>query len=255
MSDSRELIGGFIVAGDTPKTVLIRGLGPSLEALGVTGTLSDPMVQLFDASGESIGQNDDWPTAQRAEIEATSIAPVDGREAAMIRTLAPGAYTVALTGANAAPGVALIEVYDLEVYDLASGALTRIANISARGFVDQDSNVMIGGFVVGAGAGSGGSGTTRVLIRALGPTLVDHEITTPLADPVIEIYNAQGEQIGFNDDWRTAQPDEIVDTGIPPQDDRESALVMILPAGAYTAIVSGKAGATGVGLFEVYDLQ
>jgi hypothetical protein len=109
------LIGGFIVTGNGlgNSSVLIRALGPSLTQSGVDGALQDPMVQLFDSDGVEVGTNDNWKTTQQAEIEATGIPPTDDREAAILETLAPGAYTAIVSGVQNATGVGLVEVYQL----------------------------------------------------------------------------------------------------------------------------------------------
>ncbi len=107
------LIGGFVVAGNQPKRVIVRGLGPSLAARGVTGTLADPTLAIFDGNSTMIGTNNNWQDTQGAEITATPFAPTDVREAAIIMTLAPGAYTAILSGAGGSTGIGLVEVYDL----------------------------------------------------------------------------------------------------------------------------------------------
>ena len=148
LTDDKVLIGGFIITGTDPKRVLIRGMGPSLNGVGVT--LSDPTLELHQGS-MTITTNDNWKTrpdgtSQQAEIEATTIPPTNDLESAILTTLSPGAYTAILAGKNGGTGVGLVEVYDL-----AQGANSKLANISTRGFVDTGDNVMIGGFIVGGG--------------------------------------------------------------------------------------------------------
>ncbi len=138
-SGEKAMIGGFIVAGDTPKKVLIRGLGPSLP---LTGAIEDPVIELHDSTGKIISTNDNW-IAQRLAILSTGIPPTSEREAAIVTTLDPGSYTAIVTDARGQPGPSLVEVYDLDAQNSA------VANISTRGEVGTGSDVMIGGFIIG----------------------------------------------------------------------------------------------------------
>lgn len=240
-----SLIGGFIISGDNPKKVLLRGLGPSLSDNGVSGALANPTFNVFDASGALLATNDDWqidPAA--AEIAAAGLAPFDPSEAGTILTLDPSAYTVVMTGQDNGTGVGLVEVYDLSPN---SGSI--LANLSTRGFVGESDNSLIGGFIVGEVA------SRTVIIRALGPSLASNEVAQPLDDPSLTIYDQYGAAIASNDDWQEDPgADEIISNGFGPPDEAESATVLCLPAGAYTAIVVGATGATGVGLLEFYAL-
>lgn len=241
LTGDNVLIGGFIVTGTESKKVLIRGLGPSLSGNGVTGTLQDTTLELHGPDGVTI--NDDWKDTQQAEIEATSIPPSDDRESAIVAILAPGNYTAILAGKGGTSGVGLVEVYDIS-----ATAAAKLANISTRGFIDTGDNVMIGGFIAGPQDG----GLTKVLIRAIGPSL---PVSNALPDPVLELHGGNGDILAANDDWKDSQQADIEATGIPPNDDHESALLQPLAPGNYTAIVHGKDSSTGIGLVEVYDLQ
>jgi hypothetical protein len=139
----------------------------------------------------------------------------------------------------------------LEVYDLDSAGDAILANISTRGLVQTGDDVMIGGFILGGGA----EGST-VVIRAIGPSLTSFGIGNPLADPTLELHDANGASILANDNWRddAAQADELIATGFAPDDDVESAIIATLPPAGYTAIVAGKDG-TGIALIEIYKLQ
>jgi len=244
LTGENVLIGGFIVNGVDPKKVLLRGIGPSLGAFGVTGTLQDPMVELHDHTGAIIATNDNWRETQQSEIIATGLQPSDDHEAAVLRTLSPGAYTVIERGNNDATGIGVIEAYDLD-----AAANSNLANISTRGFVDTGNNVMIGGFIIGAGNGA------RVLVRALGPSLAALGIANALANPVMELHDANGGIVRSNDSWRDTQQAEILGSGLPPANDLEAAIIATLEPGAYTVVVSGNNGVTGVGLVEVYNLR
>ena len=236
------LIGGFIVTGTEPKRVLLRAIGPSLAQQGVADVLDDPELELHASDGSVITSNDDWKSTQQGDIEATGAAPTDDRESAILVTLTPDNYTAIVTGKNGASGVGLVEGYDLDLT-----ADSQLANISTRGFVETGNNVMIGGFILGTG-----TGTTNVLIRAIGPSLTGQGVNGALADPTLEIHDQDGALVASNDNWRDSQQDEIEATGIPPTNDLESAIFTTLPAAATTAIVAGKNGQTGVALVEVY---
>jgi sugar lactone lactonase YvrE len=244
LTDENVLIGGFTIGGADPKKVLLRGIGPSLGNFGVTGPLQDPNLELHDHTGATIATNDSWRETQQNEIIATGLQPGDDREAAIVRTLAPGAYTVIEHGNNNTTGVGLVEVYDL-----GQAAHSNLVNISTRGFVDTGNNVMIGGFIIGAGNGA------RVLVRGLGPSLVAAGIANALANPMIELRDANAEIVRSNDNWRDAQQAEILGSALAPTNDLEAAIIATLAPGAYTVVVGGNNGTTGVGLVEVYNLR
>lgn len=247
------LIGGFIVTGSDPKKVIVRGIGPSLS---VNGPLADPTLELHQGN-TTLATNDNWKIndqtgqSQEAEIQATTIPPKSDLESAIVATLNPGSYTAVLAGKNGETGIGLVEVYDL-----AQGANSRLANISSRGFVDAGDNVMIGGLIAGGPSG----GSTRVLVRALGPSLTNSGVAGALGDPTLELHDGNGTTIASNDNWKTrpdgsSQQTEIEGTGIPPSNDLESALVRVLSPGNYTAVVRGVNSSTGIGLVEAYNLQ
>ena len=239
------MIGGFIVNGNDPKKVILRAIGPSLAGFGVVDPLADPVLELHGSDGSLITTNDNWKNTQQAEIEATGLQPQNDLEAAIVMTLDPGSYTAIVSGKGDSTGVGLVEVYDL---DQAVDSI--LANISTRGFVQTDDNVMIGGFILG-----GGDDGAQVLVRAIGPSLTQFGVTGALADPTLELHNADGDLAGSNDNWKSLQQAEIEATGLAPQDDAESALLAELAPGSYTAIVAGRDGSVGVGLVEIYDLQ
>jgi hypothetical protein len=247
LTGDRVPIAGFIITGTQPKTVIMRGIGPSLP---VPGALADPMIEVHGPGGQLLGLNDNWRDADtRQQINDSGLAPTNDLEPALWGIILPGAYTVILSGKNGETGVGLIEVYDLD------GTVdSELGNISTRGFVNTGENVMIGGLIVGGG---GPTGAARVIVRALGPSV---PIAGALADPTLELYDGNGALLATNDDWKTrsdggSQQAEIEATTIPPPNDLESAIVEPLPAGNYTAIVRGKNNTTGVGLIEAYHLQ
>jgi hypothetical protein len=241
------LIGGFILTGNDSKQVIIRALGPSLGANGMPGALSDPTLDLYDASGQLLASNDNWKESSQAQIQATGIAPSDPLESVILTTLTGNSsYTAVVRGKNGATGVGLVEVYDLGL-----GATSKLANISTRGFVDTGDNVMIGGFIVGGSAAE----QTRIVVRAIGPSLSALGIANALPDPTLSLYDSNGTVLATNDNWQDGHQPEIMAAGLAPTDDRESALFESLSPGAYTAIVAGKNGAVGVGLVEAYNIR
>jgi hypothetical protein len=256
LTGENVLIGGFIITGSDPKKVIIRGIGPSLSAFGVPGALADPGLELHQGKA-TLATNYNWKIrasdggSQQAEIEATGLAPSNDAESALVATLAPGNYTAILSGSNNGVGVGLIEVYDLD-----QAANSQAGNISTRGFVDTGDNVMIGGII----AGPSNAISTRVLIRAIGPTLGNFGVGNPLANPFLELHDSSGATLYTNDDWKmrpdgTSQQADIEETGLAPTNNLESAILGTLPPGNYTAIVRGTGNSSGVALVEVYNLK
>ncbi len=245
LTGDQVLIGGFIITGDVPKEVVLRGIGPSLNAPDITNPLSDPVLELRALDGSLIRSNDNWKDDQQAEIEAIGFQPSNDLESAIIETLDPGAYTAIVSGKNGVTGVGLVEGYDLD-----AAATSALANISTRGFVGTGPNVLIGGFILG-----GQGDTLSVLIRAIGPSLSISGVAGALPDPTMDLRDINGVLVASNDNWMDDANSGDIPPNLQPTDDLESALVVTLQAGAYTAIVSGKDGVTGVGLVEVYKLQ
>lgn len=233
------LIGGFIVSGSDSKQIIIRGLGPTLTRFGVPDALQDPVLELHDTTS-LMTSNDDWQSGENANQIPINYRPADSRESAVMTTLQPGSCTAVMHGKNSTTGIGL-----LEVYSTPSG----LTNVSTRGFVGTGDNVLIGGFISG-----GGNGSIQVVIRALGPTLTQFGVSGALADPTLSLIDGNGNVVAFNDNWKATQQSTIQATGFAPPNDLESAILATLPNGNYTAIVSGKNGATGVGLLEVYKV-
>ena len=260
------MIGGFIIEGTGPKTVILRAIGPELVAppFNIPNALADPTVELHNGSGALIARNDNWQTtivggiiagSQVSAIQNSGHAPTQPTESAIIATLQPGNYTAILRGKNNTVGVALVEVYDLS-----SGAASILGNISTRGFVQTGNNVMIGGFIIE------GTGPKTVIVRAIGPELSAPPFNIPnaLANPRLELHNGSGALIARNDNWQTtivggiiaaSQVSAIQDSGHAPTQPTESAIIATLQPGNYTAIVRGVNNTTGVALVEVYDLD
>jgi Matrixin len=241
------LIGGFIIKGTQSKTLILRAIGPSLTAAGLTNVLSDPVLELHDSTGNVVASNDDWHDSQQAsQIQQSGLAPTDSLESAILISLAPGNYTAIVSGYGNGTGNGLVEAYEMD------SSTPRLVNISTRGRVGTASEPMIGGLIVQGG------GSKNVIIRGIGPSLGTgaNAITGVLADPVLELRDASGNLLAVNDDWASgSQAAEILATTIPPVNSLESAIVATLATGNYTAILRGVDGASGVALVEVFDLD
>jgi hypothetical protein len=287
------LIGGFIVGGSGPKTVLLRARGPSMGGapFNIAGTLANPTMQLYSGA-TVIAQNNDWQTTDvlclspaiacggSAQISATAMDPCQpnpgqtasppncGLESALLVTVPPGAYTAIISGVSSGTGVGLVEVFEADTNTTAS-----LINISSRARVLTGNNVLIGGVIV--------EGTTpkTVLLRARGPSMggAPFNIAGTLANPNMQLYSG-ATVIAQSDDWQTTDPlclspatacgdaTQISATVMdpcqpnpgqsvaPPGCSQEAALLVTLPPGAYTAIVSGISGGVGVGLVEVFEV-
>ena len=245
-SGENVLIGGFIVTGDAPKRVIIRAIGSSLTADGIPmpGRLEDPELEFF-AGSTRLAYNDNWRFPHEQAIRETTIPPNDDREAAMVRQLTPGSYTAVVRGKGNTTGVGLVEVYDLDAPS--RGSL--LANISTRGLI-RAGETMIAGSILRGNEGQ------RIVLRAIGPSLAQAGIAQPLANPMLELVDANGSSLAFNNDWQDSQAGDIQASGFAPSDPREAAIVTTLPAGDYTAVVRSSSGeAAGVALVEVYRLE
>lgn len=241
-TDEQVAIAGFIISGDVPKKVLIRGIGPSLAASGVPNPLANPTLTLFDEPGNALSMNDNWRDSPQAmEIMNTGLAPHNDSESAVLISLVPGQYTAILAGRDATIGNGLIEVYDLE-----AGTTSTLGNVSTRGFVGTGDDVLIGGIIIGNGE------NPMVVVRAIGPSLASSGVSQPLLDPTLELYDANGDLLASNDDWKVGQPEAVTATQFDPVDDREAVLAAFPAPGNYTAVVRGKDDTTGVALVEAY---
>lgn len=245
----KVMIGGFIITGTASKPVVLRGLGPSLVNSGIpaASVLNDPVLELHGPNGALITSNDNWKDSQRSQIEGTIYQPTDDRESVIVATLPPGNYTAILTGKNQATGVGLVEVYDNN-----PAVNSSLANISTRGFVQTGNNVMIGGFML-----DNNSNPTRVALRGIGPSLTQYGLSNVLADPTLDLHNANGTVMISNDNW-TDDPvsaAQLIANGLAPQDVHEAGIFTTLSPGAFTVVLAGKNGSTGIGLVEIYNVK
>jgi inosine/xanthosine triphosphate pyrophosphatase family protein len=235
--------------------VLVRGVGPTLSQFGVTGFLAQPVLTLFNSAGNQIATNTGWNTASNAAQIASAITttgafalPLDSADSALLISLTPGAYTAEISGLDSTTGVALAEVYEVKSGD------PELINISTRAFVNTGSSVEIGGFVVT------GSQPAKVLVRAIGPTLSQFGVTGVLAQPSLSVVDSSGNAFASNTGWSTdanaaTVASEMAAVGaFPlPTGSADSVLLLTLTPGAYTAVVSGVNGTSGVALVEVYQ--
>jgi len=243
MAGDNILDGGFIITES--KVIIIRGIGPSLSSLGLSGVLADPTLELHGPNSSALlATNDNWQDTQEADIQSFGLPPTNNLEAAISAVLQPGAYTVILAGKDGGTGTGLVEVYDLDA------ALGSPANISTRGLVGTGDDVLIGGFILGPD----GDASSTILVRAIGPSLAAAQVAGPLQDPEIELYDTNGAVIAFNDNWKETQQTDIEATDLQPTNDQESAILQTLAAGPYTAIVRGVNMTSGVALVEIYKL-
>jgi sugar lactone lactonase YvrE len=258
----KVMIGGFIVEGTQPKTVIIRAIGPELTQYGIPNPLADPTLELHDGTGALIASNDNWQTTmiggiitsdQVSDIQNSGHVPTAASESAIVANLPPGNYTAIVRGVNSTTGTGLVEVYDLS-----PNTNSILGNISTRSFVQTGDNVMIGGFIVQ------GSGPKTVILRAIGPELTPLGVPNALADPTLELHDSTGALIASNNNWQTTviggiitsdQVSAIQNSGRAPTQPSESAIIATLQPGNYTAIVRGVNGTSGVGLVEAYHLD
>jgi len=246
---NNALIGGFIITGNATKNIAVRGIGPSLTALGISDALADPTLELRGSNGALIAANDNWQDdpAQAAELAAMGLAFQDPRESGIVASLLPGAsYTTILAGKDGGTGVGLVEIYDTN-----HAADSQLANISTRGFVQTGSNVMIGGFILA------GDNNTNVAVRGIGPSLGQLGLSPVLADPTLELYDGNGALLISNDNWQddSVPAAELTALGLAPADAAESGIHVSLAPGAFTVILAGKNGGTGIGLVEIYNVH
>ncbi|MBL9201206.1 MAG: DUF1800 family protein [Opitutaceae bacterium] len=251
---------GFVIGPGGPKNVLIRAVGPALGSFGVAGTLGDPRIDLYDSSTPArlITSNDNWQTTVAGSTAATAatfttvgaFALGNGsRDAALVATLGPGAYTAQVTGVANASGIALVEVYDVT-------GPARLMNLSTRAQVGTGGGIMISGLSIAPGRG-----LRKFLVRAAGPTLGSFGVAGTIADPAIAILDGAGQQIASNDNWGTGNATAISTAfaeagafGFTAGSRDAAMLVDLEPGKNYTIQVSGVGNTTGLALVEVYDM-
>lgn len=241
-------VSGFVLAGSGTKQMLVRAVGPSLTSYGVTGALADPRLSVVNG-GTTVATNDNWLAADISTMNAVGAFALSAssKDAAITAEFSAGVYSAPVTATDGGSGVAM-----LEVYDAATSSPLTVANASTRAYVGTGDNVLIPGFVVT------GTGSVRLLIRAVGPTLSSYGITDALADPKITLYSGAS-VLATNDNWSSATDflevsslAATVGGFVLPIGSKDAALIATLPAGTYSAVVSGVGGTTGTALVELY---
>jgi hypothetical protein len=240
------MIGGLIVTGSRLKKVILRAIGPSLSNSGIADALQDPVLELHDSTGALLASNDNWIDASNKQaIIDSGLAPRNNLESAILTSLIPGSYTAVIRGVNNGTGTAVVEAYDLD-----QTASSKFSNISTRAFAQTGDSVIIGGLIVT------GSGSESVVVRAIGPSLTQSGVANALADPMLELHDSNGALIASNDNWIDASNKQaIIDSGLAPRNNLESAILTSFNPGSYTAIVHGVHNGTGVAVVEVFGLN
>jgi hypothetical protein len=261
------IFGGFAIgplgtSGSLP--ILIRASGPAIAVapFNVPGTLPDPQLQLFNSANAVLETNDGWmadPTisATAAAVGAFSWGTTASHDAALDVSEPTGTYTAQIAGESADTGDALLEIYDASPSGSFTSGGTRLTNLSARVNVGTGANVLFAGFVIG------GDSALTVLIRASGPAIAAAPFDVPgtLPDPQLTLQNpSTGAVYAFNSSWggdaeisSTAAAVGAFAWDVPTSHD--SALLITLPPGSYTAAAAGTSGDTGVAIVEVYEVQ
>jgi hypothetical protein len=242
------VIAGFIIGGPDNKTVAITAQGPSLVPAGIPNAIPNPRITVVKQSdGSVVATNDDFRTQADAgmALDIAGLTPPADLDAALVLNLAPGAYTAIVDGVGGTTGVGLVAVFEIDHLEVP------LINISTRAQVLTGNDVVIGGFIIQ------GNQDKTVVVTATGPSLVGAGIANALADPTLTLVRASdGAVIATNDDWQTAaNAAQLMAAGFAPADAKESAIMMTLPPGAYTAVLSGMNGGTGVGIIAVFSVQ
>ena len=248
--DDRALLVGFVVNSGS-KSMLVRAIGPGLSTYTDAVVFQDPKLTIYDG-GTAIISNDNWGGAETLKSNFARLGafplPDASKDAVVLTNLAPKGYTANISGSGT--GLAMAEIYDA---DTAAQPAGRLVNLSARAHAGPGEGVLIIGFVIS------GDAPMRVLVRAIGPTLANYGVTTALSDPQLDVY--QGSTlVQHNDNWSgssdlTAAFTKTGAFALPDPASKDAAMIVTLQPGAYTAIVSGVAGADGIALAEVYELR
>ena len=243
---------GFVIDGSGSKNLLLRGDGPTLSEFNVSGVLATPQMTLFNTAGSPLQSDTAWGggadlAADFAAVGAFSL-PTTSADSAMFVSLAAGPYTAEISGINGSTGLALAEVYDAD----GGNPPTRLVNVSARALAGTGAAVLTAGFVIG------GDGTDTLLIRGIGPTLSEFNVGGVLATPMVTVFDSTGAQIATNTGWgggaTLASAFAAVGAFSLPATSADSAVLVTLPAGAYTVQVAGTNNSTGIALVEVYEV-
>ena len=256
-------IAGFVVTGSSPKQFLIRGVGPTLAAYGISSPLASPQLKLYDEHSAVVATNAGWNDDPQIAAAASAVGAfrynAGSKDAALLVMLAPGTHTVQLLSNGS--GTGMIEVYDVSAV---SESTKQLINISTRGTVGSGDDVLIGGFVIT------GDQPKRVLIRGIGPKLADFGVAGALRDAAVTVYDSKQAVVAKNDNWGTPQPLAVgqqvgtageitaaaTATGAFPLSagSADAAVLLTLPPGGYSAVVTGANNASGAAMVEIYEV-
>jgi uncharacterized delta-60 repeat protein len=247
------LVLGFAIVGSEPRSVLLRAVGPGLDAFGVENALRSTRLELYNAAGAVIGQNEGWANAPVLVDAAARTGAFPYRQgsadSALLVTLAPGNYSLRVVDARSNGGVGMAEIYDA-----GTGTASRLVNVSSLGDAGTGNNALISGFVITGG------GSEKVLLRGVGPGLTAHGVESVVADPSIALFDASGQVLGGNDNWVSSV--STVSTAASASGafsltagSKDAAVIATLPSGAYTIQVSGGSSGTGSALLEIYEVR
>lgn len=251
--NSGNLVAGFVISGTGTKSTLIRAVGPTLASFNVSGFLAHPLLTVYGPDVTQVAYDDTWggsATLSAAFQQVGAFAlPAASLDAAVLTNLAPGAYTAVVSGANNTTGVALLEAYDA---DTSSAPASRFVNLSARGMAGSGSNTLVIGFSIA------GTTSQTVLIRGVGPTLQAFGVPNTLPDPSLTVYDANQNVLATDTGWGSSAAlvaafNDVHAFPLPPNSG-DSALLVTLVPGTYTAEVTSPSGSTGVALIELYDM-
>jgi hypothetical protein len=258
---SSAMIAGFVVGGTTAKQLLVRAVGPALESFGLSTAVAATALQVYSGS-TLVASNTGWSSTpvntvavQNADTQVGAFAlPLGSGDSALVGSFAPGAYTAMVSPAGSAiPGIGLVEIYDMDTYTPFTAM--KLTNVSTRGLVGTGNNVLIGGFSFN------GTASKRLLIRGAGPGLIPLGVSGALATPHLQLFNNSGALVRENFAWQTGNDSGMVSaaeiaTGAFAfaTGSADSAILVDLPPGTYTAEVSGAANATGDALIEIYEV-
>lgn len=250
-SGENALTVGFVIRGSSTKSLLLRGIGPTLTSYGVPNVLADPQLRLFREGAQPIGSNDNWGSTQGMATVFTNVGafelPSASKDSAIVSALAEGSYTAQLTSTDAGTGVALVELYDTQPGS--PGA--RLVNLSVRNFVGTQENTLLVGVIVK------GTLPKRLLIRGVGPTLREFNVSGVLEDPKLAVISG-ADILSENDNWggtaALKSVFESVGAFALPATSADSAMILSLQPGTYSIRLSGAGDSTGVAILEIYDL-
>ena len=249
---------GYVVGGGdattNAKTLVIRAAGPSLGALNVPGTLTDPKLELFAGSTKT-DENDNWGgspalTAALSAVGAFAYLAPTSKDSALVAQITTRDNSVAISSADNGTGKVIAEIYDATPSNRFTATTPQLINVSVRQHLGSG---LTAGFVIGGGS------PLKVLVRAVGPGLAFFGVPGTVVDPQLILFNATSTKIAENNDWGgtpelTAAFASVGAFALPAATSKDAALLVTLPPGNYTAQASGVNATTGVALVEVYEV-